>query len=195
MRIYRQEETKMKSGLFNRIWMSAALAAGIAAASTGNPIPANDVELGKKVVHEIRMYDRYTIWDNVNLRVKDGSVELTGQVSQPYKRDDLQRIVQRVPGVAGVVNQLEVLPVSFMDDRLRLNIARAVYGHAALSRYAYQATPPIHIIVDNGRVTLEGVVNSDFEKQIAGMQASTAGLSFGAVVNNLRVENPKPKKG
>jgi hyperosmotically inducible protein len=185
----------MRTGFFNRIWMTAAVAAGVAAAATGNQAPANDVELGKKVVHEIRMYDRYTIWDNVNLRVKDGSVELTGQVSQPYKRSDLGRIVQSVPGVAGVVNQLEVLPLSPEDDRLRLQVARAVYGHTALSRYAYQATPPIHIIVDNGRVTLEGVVNTDFEKQVAGMQASTAGLSFGPVVNNLRVENPKPKKG
>jgi hyperosmotically inducible protein len=97
--------------------------------------------------------------------------------------------------VAGVTNQLEVLPLSPFDDRLRLQIARAVYGHTALSRYAYQSLPPIHIIVDNGRVTLEGVVNNDMEKQIAGMQASSAGLSFGPVVNNLRVENPKPKKG
>lgn len=185
----------MKLTIFNKIWMTAAVAAGIAAAAKGTQVPANDVELGKSVVHEIRMYDRYTIWDNVNLRVKDGTVELIGQVSQPFKKDDLGRIVQRTPGVAGVVNHLEVLPLSFQDDRLRLQIARAVYGHGTLSRYAYQAMPPIHIIVDNGRVTLEGVVNSDLEKQVAGMQASTAGLSFGPVVNNLRVENPKPKKG
>jgi len=185
----------MKNGMFNRILMTAALAAGAAAAATGNQLPTSDVELGNRVAREVRMYDRYTVWDNVELRVKDGNVELLGQVSQPFKKTDLGRIVQRVPGVAGVTNQLEVLPLSPFDDRLRLQIARAVYGHSALSRYAYQALPPIHIVVDNGRVTLEGVVNSDLEKQIAGMQASSAGLSFGPVVNNLRVENPKAKKG
>jgi hyperosmotically inducible periplasmic protein len=185
----------MNTAILKRVLLTAALVAGAAAASTRNQVPANDVELGKQVVHEIRMYDRYTIWDNVSVQVRDGNVELTGQVSQPYKRDDLGRIVQHIPGVAGVTNQLEVLPLSPFDDRLRLQIARAVYGHTALNRYAYQALPPIHIIVDNGKVRLEGVVNNEMEKQIAGMQAQSAGLSFGPVVNNLRVENPKPKKG
>jgi osmotically-inducible protein OsmY len=76
-----------------------------------------------------------------------------------------------------------------------LRIARAIYSDPALSRYAIQAIPPIHIIVNNGHVTLDGVVNNDLEKQVAGMRASTAGLSFGPVVNNLRVENSSLKKG
>lgn len=174
--------------------MAAAIAgAGLAGATVPDTKPQSDTEIAKKIVHEIRMYPRYTIWDNVSFRVNEGQVELTGQVSQPFKKSDLGRIVADVPGVAGVHNALDVLPLSPFDDGLRVRVARAVYGDATLSRYALQAVPPIHIIVDNGKVTLEGVVNSDMEKQVAGMRASAAGLSFGPVTNNLRVENPGKK--
>jgi hyperosmotically inducible protein len=81
-----------------------------------------------------------------------------------------------------------------MDDTLRWQVARAIYGNPVLSRYGLGALPSIHIIVDDGHVTLEGVVSTEMDKQIAGMQASSAGLSFGQVVNNLRVENPSSKK-
>ncbi len=156
---------------------------------------AGDAEISAALAREIRMYPRYTIWDNVNLRVADGHVELLGEVSEPFKKDDMGRLAERVPGVASVTNQLRVLPLSAHDDRLRVMVARAVYGDTALARYALGAHPPIHIVVDNGRVTLEGVVNNEVDKQIAGMRASSAGLSFGPVVNNLRVENPRAPKG
>ncbi len=154
---------------------------------------ATDSDIAAKAAHEIRMYSRYTIWDNINIRVNAGNLELLGQVSQPFKKADLQRIVQRVPGVVSVANELEVLPVSFNDDNLRMRVARAIYRDPTLSRYAIQAVPPIHISVNNGHVTLEGVVNNDLEKQVAFMRASSAGLSFGPVQNNLRVENSKSK--
>jgi Predicted periplasmic or secreted lipoprotein len=154
---------------------------------------AADSDIAAKAAHEIRMYSRYTIWDNIDVRVNAGNLELLGQVSQPFKKADLQRIVQRVPGVVSVANELEVLPVSFNDDNLRIRVARAIYRDPTLSRYAIQAIPPIHIIVNNGHVTLEGVVNNDMEKQVAFMRASSAGLSFGPVQNNLRVENSKSK--
>jgi hyperosmotically inducible protein len=96
--------------------------------------------------------------------------------------------------VTSVTNDLQVLPLSFHDDNLRIRIARAIYRDPALSRYAIQAVPPIHIIVNNGHVTLEGVVNNELEKNVASMRAATAGLSFGPVQNNLRVENPAKKK-
>jgi hyperosmotically inducible protein len=79
------------------------------------------------------------------------------------------------------------------DDRLRLQVARAIYRDPVLSRYGIQAVPPIHIIVDNGHVTLEGVVNNEMEKNVAGIRASAAGLSFGQVTNNLQVERPNKK--
>ncbi|HEY3840999.1 MAG TPA: BON domain-containing protein [Bryobacteraceae bacterium] len=177
-----------------KLLRNLALAAGIsvAAAAAGTPAPATgtDSELAAKVSHEIRMYPRYSIWDNINIRVANGNVDLLGQVSQPYKKADLQRLVDRIPGVNSVNNDLTVLPLSPMDDQLRVQVARAIYRDVVLSRYAMQPVPPIHVIVDNGRVTLEGIVNTEMEKNVAGLRASGAGLSFGSVVNNLRVESP-----
>jgi hyperosmotically inducible protein len=171
------------------------MAAGSAMAANNAPPPTGDADtqIAQKVIHEIRMYPRYTIWDNVTIEVRNGEVDLRGQVSQPFKKADLGRLAQRVTGVRSVANEIEVLPTSLFDDRLRLQVARAIYRDPSLSRYGIQAVPPIHIIVDNGHVTLEGVVNNTLEKTVAGMRASQAGLSFGQVTNNLRVENASPK--
>ena len=184
----------MKNRLpFKLMLASALIAAGTVMASTDVPAVSPDTQIAQKVAHEIRMYSRYTMWDNVAVRVREGDVELQGQVSQPFKKADLGRIAQSVPGVRSVTNQLEVLPTSFSDDRLRRQVARAIYRDPVLSRYGIQAVPPIHIIVDNGHVTLEGVVNNEMEKNVAGIRASGAGLSFGQVTNNLQVENHKKK--
>src|SRR6266700_1457844 len=185
----------MKRNFIKMFGLTAVLAlAGVGGATAPTPAgPLTDVDIAANAAHEILMYSRYSIWDNVNLRVNEGNLELIGQVSQPYKKQDLQRIMQRVPGVTSVTNKLEVLPLSPNDDNLRLRVARAIYRDPALSRYAIQAIPPIHIIVKNGEVTLEGVVNNELEKNVAGMRAATAGLSLGPVHNNLRVENSKSK--
>jgi hyperosmotically inducible periplasmic protein len=153
-----------------------------------------DAALAKEVRHEIVMYSHYTIFDDIKFRVNQGQVELEGSVTQPYKKSDLGKIVQQIPGVTSVTNDVKVLRLSTMDDRLRMQVARAIYRDPTLSTLAFQALPPIHIIVDNGHVTLEGVVNNSMQKQIAGMRANSAGLSFGLVTNDLVVENPKPKK-
>jgi hyperosmotically inducible protein len=172
---------------------SMVVAAGAAMAANTNPAGgSDDAQVAQKVVHEIRMYPRYTIWDNISVRVHDGDVDLQGQVSLPFKKADVGRLAQRISGVRSVTNEIEVLPNSFFDDRIRLAVARAIYRDPVLSRYAIQAVPPIHIIVDNGHVTLEGVVNSTMEKNVAGIRASQ-GLSFGQVTNNLQVENPGKK--
>ncbi len=163
----------------------------VASASNGTPA-SGDNALGERIRHEIVMYPRYSIWDNISFRIVEGNVELLGQVSQPYKKQDLQRLVQRVPGVAGVTNSVEVLPLSHFDDQLRLQVARNIFRDPVLQRYALQAVPNIHIIVDNGKVTLEGIVNNDMEKQVAGIRAGQS-MSFGAVVNNLRVERSSRK--
>ena len=178
----------MKRQVRGRILMTAALAAGAAIAAT-----PNDADLAKSVRHEILMYSRYTLWDDINFRVNDGNVELLGAVSQPYKKQDVGRLVEHVPGVASVTNELKVLPLSPFDDRLRLQVARAIYSDPVLSRYGMGAVPSIHIIVDNGRVTLTGAVGTQAEKQIAGMRASGVGLGFGPVVNNLSVDQPARK--
>jgi osmotically-inducible protein OsmY len=115
-------------------------------------------------------------------------------VSQPFKKGEIERLVKETPGIAGVEDQIEVLPLSNQDDRLRLQIARAIYSDPTLSRFASLARPPIHIIVENGHVTLSGVVENELQKNVAGVRASSVGMSFGPVVNNLAVENPPAKK-
>ncbi|HWB83689.1 MAG TPA: BON domain-containing protein [Bryobacteraceae bacterium] len=179
------------------IAISLLACAGLAGAATQPPAntPPDDASIIKNVRHEILTYPNYSIWDDVSFRVMNGNVELLGAVNQPFKKDDLGRLVKGVAGVESVSNQLKVLPLSFQDDSLRLQVARAIYTAPSLSRYAIQAVPPIHIIVDNGQVTLTGVVNNTAEKEIAGMRAATAGLSFGNVINNLQVENPPARKG
>src|SRR5882672_390195 len=175
----------MKQRMFKLMLATVVIAAGSVVAAKTNPNGAyTDTQIADKITHEVRMYPRYTIWDNISIRVREGDVELTGQVSQPFKKADLGRLAQSVPGVRSVTNRLEVLPTSFFDDRLRLQIARAIYRDPVLSRYAIQPVPPIHIIVDNGHVTLEGVVNNEMEKNVAGIRAGQAGLSFGQVTNN-----------
>jgi len=178
----------------NRLMVAAALfGLGIAGAATNNTVSASDSDIAKKLTHEIRMYPRYSIFDNVSFLVDEGRVELLGEVSQPFKKADLGRLAQSVPGVTSLSNELKVLPLSPMDNRLRLQVARAIYRDPVLSRYGIQTVPPIHIIVDNGHVTLEGVVSTDMEKNVAGLRAAGAGLSFGQVTNNLHVENPNHK--
>jgi len=183
----------MKRGILARFLVTAALVVGVAAAADKG-VPRTGAELEKSVRHEILMYSNYSLWDDISFRVSNGNVELFGAVNQPYKKSDLQRIVQHIPGVESVTNGIKVLPLSPFDDELRIRVARAIYRDPVLSRYAMGAVPAIHVIVENGKVTLTGAVNNAMEKQVAGIRASAAGLSLGPVVNNLTVENP-PKKG
>lgn len=183
----------MRHTILNKLMIVAALA-GVGIAGAASNTSYSDADIAAKLTHEIRMYPWYTIFDNISFRVNEGAIELTGAVSEPYKKADLGRIAQRVPGVSSVTNELEVLPLSPMDNQLRFQVARAIYRDPVLSRYGLQVIPPIHIIVDNGHVTLEGVVSTEMEKNVAGIRANGAGLSFGQVTNNLRVENPTSRK-
>ncbi len=133
------------------------------------------------------MYYAYGIFDNVNLEAQGDKLIVSGQVTQPFKKADMGNMLTRVKGVATVVNNLEVLPTSNFDDRLRLTVARAIYGDPFFLHYADQPLPPIHIIVKNGNVTLEGMVATTMDRTKAAMSARGAGLSF-SVVDNLRVE-------
>jgi hyperosmotically inducible protein len=186
----------MKPKFLGRFLTVAALftSAALASGKTIPTMPRTDDDLAKAVRHEVLMYPRYTLWDDINFRVNNGNVELLGAVNQPYKKDDIGRLVQRIPGVAGVSNELKVLPLSPMDDRLRIQVARALFRDPNLSRYAMGTVPSIHIIVDNGHVSLTGTVANEMDKQIATVRASGAGLSFGAVDNRLTVDTPAKKK-
>lgn len=145
----------------------------------------------REVRHELVMLPFYGVFDNLAYKVEpNGTVTLMGQVTRPTLKSDAQNVVKRIEGVEKVVNQIEVLPVSPNDDRLRLAVYRTVYGHVALNRYSLRAVPPIHIIVKNGNVTLEGVVANEGDRNIANIQANSVAGVF-SVTNNLRVDNGK----
>ena len=140
-----------------------------------------------QVRHELVTLPYYSAFDNFMYRVDGSTVILSGQVTRPTLKSGAERVVERIEGVSEVVNKIEVLPVSSHDDRIRRAVFRAIYGNPVLSRYAQQPVPPIHIVVRNGEVTLEGVVGASMEKNIADAQTNAVGGVF-SVVNNLRVE-------
>lgn len=187
----------MRAGTFVKTMLAAAfsvtLCAATAMAKVNAPVLTGDDAIAHKVLHEIRTYPYYTIFDDVNFRVDNGTVHLSGEVTEPWKKSALGKSVAGIPGVVTLDNALEVLPLSSFDDRLRAQVARAIYRDPVLSRYRIQVVPPIHIIVDNGHVTLTGVVNTEMEKEVAGVRANSS-LSFGPVTNDLRVEQPAPKR-
>jgi hyperosmotically inducible protein len=147
----------------------------------------------KEVRHELVMLPYYGVFDNLSYKVdRDGTVTLIGQVSRPTLKSDAENAVKRIEGVEKVVNNLEVLPNSPNDDRIRRAAYRAIYGNDVLSQYQLRAVPPIHIIVNSGHLTLEGVVARQMEKQVAGMQANGVPGAF-SVTNNLVVEEQEKK--
>jgi hyperosmotically inducible protein len=148
---------------------------------------ATEQEIGRQAVRAVRMYPFYSIFDNINIQVNDGVVVLTGEVTKPWYKSDLGRLISQIAGVRAVTNNLDVLPLSPFDDQLRRRIALAVYRDPILSTYALRADPTIHIIVKNGDVRLEGVVLSQTDKAIAGRNARFA-ATFLNLENNLRVE-------
>jgi len=145
-----------------------------------------DRQVFERISSQVERYTQLTIFDGVSASVDRGRVVLSGWVTMPYKREDIERRVRRVDGVTAVENAIQVLPVSQFDDELRFRIARAIYGNSSFWQYASMANPPIHIIVNRGRVTLEGVVNSNVERMLARSLAT----GFGAleVTNLLRTD-------
>jgi hyperosmotically inducible periplasmic protein len=141
----------------------------------------------REVRHELVMLPYYGVFDNLAYKVDGTTVTLLGQVTKPTLKSDAGNVVKRIEGVEKVDNQIQVLPLSPMDDGIRVAEYRSIYGHPGLDRYAMQAVPPIHIIVDNGKVTLEGVVANQGDKDLANIRANTVSGVF-SVVNNLRVE-------
>jgi hyperosmotically inducible protein len=134
------------------------------------------------------MLPYYGVFDNLAFRVDGNTVTLFGQVTRPTLKSDAENVVKKIEGVERVNNEIQVLPLSPNDDQIRMAVYRAIYGHNALStRYGFAAVPSIHIIVNNGQVTLEGVVANEADKNIANIQANSVPGVF-SVTNNLRVE-------
>ncbi len=146
----------------------------------------------REVHHQLVMLPFYTLFDNLEYKVEGSKVTLMGEVVKPVLKDDAASAVKHVRGVETVDNQIKVLPLSPMDNQLRRAEYRAIYSQPNLQMYAIQSVPPIHIIVDNGHVTLEGVVARQADKDAAGIAAKTVPNVF-SVTNNLRVENSGSK--
>ncbi len=146
-----------------------------------------DQQIAGEIAHSIKTYVFYDIFDWVSGEVHDGVYTMTGYVREPWRKQDYERRVEDIPGVRKVINNLKVLPFSTIDDQIRIAAARAIYNFPLFRKYSSQPNPPIHVIVDNGKVILEGVVNTKLEKQVAYNQVRSHVLSF-EVINNLRVE-------
>ena len=147
--------------------------------------------LSKEVRHELVMLPYYGVFDNLAYQIStDGTVTLRGQVRQPTLRADAERVTKDIPGVGKLVNEIEVLPLSPGDDRIRMALYLAIYGSPGLNRYALQAVPSIHIIVKNGNVALEGVAESEGDKNMAGILANSVSGVF-SVTNNLQLEGKR----
>jgi hyperosmotically inducible protein len=168
---------------------AALLSASHQAAATQpqkNQEPKAGQNLIKEVRHQLVLLPYYSVFDNLAFKVEGGKVTLMGQVVRPTLKSDAENAVKNIEGVTSVVNEIEVLPVSPMDDQLRRALFRAVYSEPNLSRYAQSAVPSIHIIVKNGNVTLEGVADNETDKNLAGLRANGVPNVF-SVKNNLVV--------
>jgi hyperosmotically inducible protein len=162
------------------------LATGVAFAGQTAPAERKDLQVAKDIATSVQRYTQFTIFDDINASIKDGVVTLSGKVTMPYKRDDIEKRVAKIDGVRSVSDQITVLPVSKFDDELRYRIARSIYNNSNFWNYAVMPNPPIHIVVENGRVTLTGVVQSNVDRMLARSLAT----QFGAlsVTNALKTD-------
>jgi hyperosmotically inducible protein len=157
-----------------------------APAASPNAASTASVTLEDRIHGELLKLPYYGVFDHLAFQVNGDRVVLTGHVSWPTLKTDAERAVRGVEGVKQVDSAIAVLPVSPNDDRIRLAAYRAIYGHSMLARYRLNPHPPIRIIVENGNVTLKGMVGSDMDKAIVHMQANGVPGAF-SVVNDLQV--------
>jgi hyperosmotically inducible protein len=170
---------------------SARADEGVRAASA----PIADTDLQADVVDSVLGYVHYGVFDSVGVGVENGVVTLTGSVLQPWRKDDIQKRVARLEGVREVKNQIRVQPVSGFDNRLRVQLYRQIYGQGMFERFASMPNPPIHIVVENGNITLTGLVNSRVEKAV--LESIARGSLAFKVDNQVQIESEigkEPKK-
>lgn len=154
---------------------------------------AGDSAIAREVRHQLVMLPYYTVFDDLAFRVEGSTVTLLGAVTQPVLKSDAGNAAKGVPGVTNVVNDIEVLPLSPMDNQIRRAEYRAIYGDPEIgTRYGFQALPSIHIIVKNGHVVLEGVVSNQADKNLIGIRANGVANVF-SVNNNLIVEQAQSR--
>ncbi|MGC9945767.1 MAG: BON domain-containing protein [Bryobacteraceae bacterium] len=168
------------------------VAAGFAAKKDHNDAFVTGDPAESRIAHEVRhqlvMLPYYGVFDDLAFKVEGGAVTLMGAVTRPVLKSDAENAVKRIEGVTEVINEIKLLPPSPMDEHIRRAAYRAIYGDPALSaRYGFRAVPSIHIIVDNGRVNLEGVVANEMDKNLCNLRANGVPNVF-SVTNDLRVE-------
>ena len=164
----------------------AAVVVVLAASAPAWAADRKDLQVAHDVSRQVLTYPQFSIFDAVHMQVDDGIVTLTGKVTMPYKKNDIEKRVAKIDGVHQVVNKITVLPVSSFDDELRFRIARAIYGNSNFWNYAIMPNPPIHIVVEHGRVTLTGVVNSNIDRMLARSLATQFGVL--SVTNDLKTD-------
>ncbi|MEO8483167.1 MAG: BON domain-containing protein [Acidobacteriota bacterium] len=158
---------------------------GVLAASRPAFAQISDRDLGEKIAESIRNYSKFSIFDDVNIGIDNRNVVLTGKVTAPNKKDDIGKRVEKIDGIRSLRNDIDVLPVSQTDARLRALAADRIYNYPAFWRYAQLADPPIHIIVEHQRITLTGFVDSQVDKMLASSRLDFTGVL--SVENKLRV--------
>lgn len=186
----------------NKVWFFQA-AILLIMVSSFLPIPAHAMfsqgssavtsksdQIIREVRHELLMLPLLDVFDNLQFKVEGNNVTLLGAVTRPSLKQDAESAVKRIDGVESVNNEIEVLPPSPNDDRLRMSLFQAIYGFPALRKYDLPVIKPIRIIVKNGHVSLEGVVDSEADKNMVGIRANTVPGIF-SVTNNLQVVNPR----
>jgi hyperosmotically inducible periplasmic protein len=167
--------------------LAIATSAAVAAPVTSNDQGLSQQQIMKKVQKELVTLPYYGVFDNLAYQVEGDTVTLYGQVVRPTTRSDAEHRVARIKGVERVVNQIEVLPLSSFDDSIRVRTYRTLFRTGGLYRYAMGANPSIHIVVNRGHVTLEGVVSNEGDKNLAYIAARGVPGVF-SVTNNLRSE-------
>src|SRR6266478_3773692 len=151
--------------------LSTALLSATSAPAFRQETKANQ-NIVREVRHQLLLLPYYSVFDNLAFKVDGDRVTLEGQVTRPTLKSDAEAAVKSIESISGVINNIEVLPLSPMDDQLRHALYRAIYGDAVLSKYGWSSMASIHIIVKNGRVNLEGVVDSEADKNLAGLRAN-----------------------
>jgi hyperosmotically inducible protein len=166
------------------LFLLAAAIVFSARAAMAAPDDAKDLRISYDVAQAVNRYPYFSIFDDINVEVENGEVTLTGKVTMPFKRDEIVKRAAAVDGVRELRNKITVLPVSGWDDQLRYQVARAIYRNPGLANYGLGANPSIHIIVEYGRVTLTGVVNSEVDRMLARSVVDHLGAL--SVTNNLK---------
>jgi len=165
---------------------AAAITVVLALSAPAWAADRKDLQVARDVQKQVLTYPQFSIFDSVHMQIDEGVVTLLGKVTMPYKKNDLEKRVAKIDGVHQVVNRITVLPVSTFDDELRFRIARAIYGNSNFWNYGSMANPPIHIIVENGHVTLDGVVNSNTDRMLA--RSLATGFGAFSVTNDLKTD-------